>query len=279
MTDFVGFHAAAEVEQGAGPAAHSKRNVFEEACFVGDVFEQVFEAAHGPGEEAVVGGVLGEVFVVHGLPGGGEGDFAFFVAVGGTGVAHEEDGAFGGEEVEVVGGEVEALGFFDAGVNEQLEEGGVAGVGFFGVAEAVGGLEGEGEFGGGEDFGEGAEDGALDDFFGGVYEEDTAFVEPAEKGFDGSDAAGERFGTAWHAAPVLEPFKEEVDFVGADFAERVVGREVFGEQAHITEKGFEGVRRTALIVEEDFPGVDGGDEGGMGGEVGCVDRRGCFGRW
>ena len=88
----------------------------------------------------------------------------------GTGVSYKQDDPFRGEEIKVVGGETETFALFDAGMEEEVEEGRMAGIRFFPVPDAVCSFERGFYFDGGEHFWQRTEHRPLHNFFGGVNE-------------------------------------------------------------------------------------------------------------
>ena len=54
---------------------------------------------------------------------------------------------------------------------------------------------------------------------------------------------------------------------GFDGAQRVAGSQVFGQQAHIADKGFNGVDGEAFLLHVAFKGAEGGVEGGIAGNA------------
>ena len=108
--------------------------------------------------------------------------------------------------------------------------------------------------------GDGADGGALRDLLGGVNDQHAILMQPAEKGFGGSDAPRQRLGTARHVALLFHPFEVTVEVFRGDLAEGTIFGEELGEQTYIREEGFDRVWRTSLIRQETFPRVDGGGE-------------------
>ena len=267
MADLVGLDVRLPIAQRAGPAAHVERQVLIQAGSFAQVFQQVFQAARRPGEQAVADRVLAFIFHVYLHPAFGQGDLAFFVAVLRAGVTDEEQGAARRFQVNVVRADRQALALFDAGVQQQRHQGIVACIGRLGAAIFFGRFQHGLDFLGREHLREGADDRVLHHAFGRVHQDNAVLVQPAEEGFKRGDAPGKGLGAAGHAAAILHPLQEQVQLIGADLAQGAVGRQEFCQQQHIGGEGFDGVRRFALVIQVHAPGIHRRGKRGLGGDV------------
>lgn len=64
-----------------------------------------------------------------------------------------------------------------------------------------------------------------------------------------------------YAAVVFHPFQKVVQVIGRDGTQRPVGWKELRHQPHIRQERLDSVGRTSLIVQIDFPGIDGRDQG------------------